>query len=306
MLESDPLISVIIPNYNYGKYLGQAIQSVLDQTYKNIELIVVDNESTDNSIEVASKFLGMLTLIQKSHGGVSSARNLGLAKAKGEYVCFLDSDDTWTSEKLESQLAVARKTNAGVVYSGVAICDVDMTKKQELSPEFEGDCNSLFFKYPTKAIILLGCSNALIRMEVVAKTGEFKKNLHISADWDFFRRICKITNVSFVPKTQVNYRRHTNNMSSGSIERYYSDNELAVLDCIKETRAEAPKIISEVRLFWFWGRFQSQAIKSHVKSKCLLLAMKRFFRIFQYFKFITVARSNVSQIDSTPDYLKRF
>jgi glycosyltransferase involved in cell wall biosynthesis len=303
LLESGPLVSVIIPNYNYGKYLGQAIESVLDQTYKNVELIVVDNESTDNSIEVVTRFLDVVTLIQKSHGGVSSARNLGLSNAKGEYICFLDSDDTWNPDKLESQIEIARTSQAGVVYSGVAVCDAELSKIEELFPEFEGDCSSLFFRYPTKAIILLGCSNAMIRKEIVVKAGDFKSHLHISADWDFFRRICRITSVAFVAKTQVNYRRHNQNMSSRSVEKYYSDNELAILDCINENRAETTKISSELGLFLFWSRFQWQAIKSLLKSKCFSQAVKRFFRTFHFFNPKLQTWFKQRKIDSTPDYL---
>jgi glycosyltransferase involved in cell wall biosynthesis len=95
-----PLISVIIPNYNYGRYLTDSIESVLNQTYKNIQLIVVDNGSTDNSVVIASNYSNSLTLIEKEHGGVSSARNFGLLHAKGEYVCFLDSDVSWLPDNL--------------------------------------------------------------------------------------------------------------------------------------------------------------------------------------------------------------
>ena len=171
--------------------------------------------------------------------------------------------------------------------SGKNLCNVvaniTVRKIEELFPEFEGDCSSFFLRYPTKAIILLGCSNAMIRKEIVVKTGEFKSHLHISADWDFFRRICRVTSVAFVAKTQVNYRRHNENMSSKSVERYYSDNERAILDCIKENRGEITKVSREFVLFLFWLRFQWQAIKSLLKSKCFSEAIKRFFRVFHFF-----------------------
>jgi glycosyltransferase involved in cell wall biosynthesis len=283
MGEPNPLISVIIPNYNYGQYLGEAIESVLNQTYKNIQLIVVDNESTDNSIEIASRYLDAITLIQKPHGGVSSARNLGITVAKGQYICFLDSDDTWTAEKLEMQLEIASKTQADLIYSGVMVCDAELSKVEELSPEYRGDCYSLFLKYPTRAIILLGCSNAMIRSEVINQTGMFKCYLHISADWDFFRRICKIAYVEYVPFAQVNYRRHNLNMSSRSVAKYYSDNELAVRDCIKEIQTERKKISLGLTRFLLWFRFQCQAIKALLKSKSYGEVAKRVIRIFDVF-----------------------
>ena len=283
MVDLNPLISIIVPNYNYGQYLGEAIESVLNQTYKNIQLIVVDNESTDNSIEIASKYGDSITLVQKPHGGVSSARNLGMTIAKGEYICFLDSDDTWSPEKLEMQLKVALATQADVVYSGVSVCDSKLSKVEELFPEYRGDCASHFFTYPTKAIILLGCSNAMTSRKAINEVGEFKSYLHFSADWDFFRRICKNARVEYVPLPQVNYRKHSQNMSSGSVASVYSDNELAIRDYIYDMRTERKQIYSKVLQFNLWYRFQWQAIKALLLSNSYLEAIKRFQRIFLYF-----------------------
>ena len=283
MANSNPLVSVIIPNYNYGHYLGDAIESVLNQTHKNFQLIVVDNESTDNSIDVASRYGNAVTLIQKKHGGVSSARNLGMTIAKGDFVCFLDSDDTWTPEKIEMQIKVALATQAEIVYSGVRVCDSKLAKVEDLLPEYRGDCAQHFYKFPTKAIILLGCSNAMISREALEKVGEFKTYLHFSADWDFFRRICKTASVEYVPLAQVFYRRHSQNMSSGSIVSLYSDNELAVRDFIWEIRQENQHMYSKLLQFNLWYRFQWQAIKALLLSKRYTEAMKRFLRIFLYY-----------------------
>ncbi len=283
MAHQKPLITVVIPNYNYGQFLGEAIESVLNQTYRNIQLVVVDNESTDNSILVASKYLNSLTLLEKKHGGVSSARNLGMTLAKGDYVCFLDSDDTWAPEKLEMQLQVALATKADVVYSGVSLCNSKLSKEEELFPEYRGDCASYFFEHPTKAIILLGCSNAMISRVAINKAGEFKPYLHFSADWDFFRRICKTANVEFVPLPQVNYRRHNQSMSSGSIGSFYSDNELAIRDFIIEIRADGNQEYSTWLQFDFWCRFQFQAIKALLLTGNYFESIKRSLRIFLYF-----------------------
>jgi glycosyltransferase involved in cell wall biosynthesis len=283
MIDKSPLISIVIPNYNYGHFLSEAIESVLNQTYKNIEIIVVDNESTDDSIIIASQYLDLITLLVKEHGGVSSARNLGMSIAKGDYICFLDSDDSWTPEKLEMQLEVAQASQVGVVYSGVNLCDSKLMKEEELHPEYRGDCSFLFFNYPTKAIVLLGCSNALISRNAINEVGEFKSYLHFSADWDFFRRLCKITEVDYVPVPQINYRRHSQSMSSGSIESYYDDNELAIMDFINEIRHEGCQQFSTLRLFDLWRRFQFQGMKALFRNGRYLGSIKRFLRVFQYF-----------------------
>jgi hypothetical protein len=203
--------------------------------------------------------------------------------AKGEFVCFLDSDDTWAPEKLEMQLNVALATNADVVYSGINLCNSKLLKEGELFPEYRGDCSSHFFQHPTKAIILLGCSNAMISRAAADKVGEFKPYLHFSADWDFFRRICKTAIVEFVPLPQVNYRRHSQSMSSGSTGSFYSDNELAMRDFISEVRAESNQQYSAFLQFEFWCRFQFQATRALLLTRNYTEAIRRSFRIFLYF-----------------------
>lgn len=99
-----PRVSVLIPCYNAGAYLGQALQSVLEQTYRDFEIIVVDDGSTDDSAAVAKSF-ACVRYIHKAHSGISATRNLAVQEARGEFVAFLDADDLWAPEKLALQVA---------------------------------------------------------------------------------------------------------------------------------------------------------------------------------------------------------
>ncbi|HEY7532077.1 MAG TPA: glycosyltransferase family A protein [Nitrospiraceae bacterium] len=99
-----PLITVIIPAYNCGSIIRCAIESVLDQTYGNRELIVVDDGSTDGTPEVVRDYKDRLTYVRQENGGVSRARNTGIRKSNGEYIAFLDADDVWEKDKLEIQM----------------------------------------------------------------------------------------------------------------------------------------------------------------------------------------------------------
>ena len=234
MKTESALVSVIIPNFNYAKYLVDAIESVLDQTYPSIEIIVVDDGSTDNSLEKASLFLDKITLISKVNGGVSSARNEGIKISKGEYVCFLDADDYWDPKKVELQMQKARDGRNGLVYTGYIECDSSLNPVSEVLPVFSGDCEVRFRNSPGSAIALLGTSTALIRRDILEKVGEFDLDLNTSADWDFLRRVSKFANFSFVPLPLVKYRRHSNNMSAGSLVGYYKDNEKAMKKMISE------------------------------------------------------------------------
>lgn len=102
---STSLISVIIGNYNYGRFISQAIDSVLGQTYRNFELIVVDDGSTDNSREIITSYGNQLISVFQDNAGQGAAFNAGLARASGEFVCFLDSDDYYREDKLEKVVA---------------------------------------------------------------------------------------------------------------------------------------------------------------------------------------------------------
>jgi glycosyltransferase involved in cell wall biosynthesis len=100
---ANPLVSVVIPTYNHARYLGRALQSVLDQTYTNWEVIVIDNHSTDNTDEVMASFSDPRITYLKIHnnGVIAASRNAGIRAAKGEWIAFLDSDDWWTLNKLQ-------------------------------------------------------------------------------------------------------------------------------------------------------------------------------------------------------------
>jgi teichuronic acid biosynthesis glycosyltransferase TuaG len=122
-------VSVIIPMYNSSKYIKECVQSVLNQTYKNIELIIVDDMSSDNSVEIVEQFKDdRIKLIKLSKNvGAALARNKGIDNATGEYICFLDSDDYWVLDKLERQVKFIEENDYAFIYSDYAYLNLDGT-----------------------------------------------------------------------------------------------------------------------------------------------------------------------------------
>jgi glycosyltransferase involved in cell wall biosynthesis len=114
--QSPPLVSIVINNYNYGEFLGQAIDSALAQTHGNVEVIVVDDGSTDDSLSVLARYKDCITVVQKANGGQASAFNAGVAKARGDYVLLLDADDFLFPEAVATSLAHFPKGYARVYY----------------------------------------------------------------------------------------------------------------------------------------------------------------------------------------------
>ena len=209
-------ISVIIPNYNYARYLDQAIESVLAQSYENVELVVVNNGSTDNSLEVLAKYRNKIHLINQPNLGQSGARNSGLSVSSGEYISFLDADDFWEPNKLEMQISLMNDSTQ-LVYCGISpFKDPGNEKLQSVLPKYRGSCTNYFIDLPGASIVLSGESTALFSRDLLQKVGLFDAELNSTAGWDFFRRCSLLTRFDFVSEPLVNYRLHSSNMSNSN------------------------------------------------------------------------------------------
>ena len=145
-------VSVIIPTYNRANLVGRAIKSVLNQTYKDFELIIVDDSSTDNTKDVIRQFQEKDSRIEyikhhKNKGG-SAARNTVIKSSKGEYITFLDSDDEWLCEKLEKQIKLfsIMPTKVGVLYCGYYVFDDNLGIEKYINCSFEGDVRIELFR----------------------------------------------------------------------------------------------------------------------------------------------------------------
>jgi len=257
----NPLISVVIPCFNSEKFIRESIKSVLNQTYKNIEIIVIDDGSDDSSPLILQEFSGFLTVLNQKNSGAGSARNAGLEASNGEYIAFLDSDDYWDPDKISKQLNLILHEKLDLVYCGGKIIEKN-SNETLLIPKFRGDCYKYFIRYPTKAIILLGCSSALFRKSILISSGYFDSAFKGAAeDWDFFRRVCIYAKVGYVDDSLVGYRIHENNVSRRGFIDFYTGNLRAVRKMIKEDSSLNVKTKIRVVL-----SFYSIVIKSLFKS----------------------------------------
>ncbi|MBI4945010.1 MAG: glycosyltransferase [Bacteroidetes bacterium] len=211
------LISVIIPAYNAGKYIEETIRSVLKQTHSDLELIVVNDGSTDTTsklVEAICKNDPRIKLINQNNAGVSVARNTGFAVSKGSYIAYLDSDDIWLPNFLELMLLKFSFDDAlGLVHCDNQIIDGDSQKKKEVNRGEEG--------YILEHLLLGGegkyifsISGVLIKREVIESVGGFDPELSNGADHEFYFRIANRYRIGRVPTVALYYRIHSGNMHS--------------------------------------------------------------------------------------------
>lgn len=182
-----PTVSIIIPCYNAEKYIAQAIESALNQTFKDFELIIVNDGSTDGSENIINSYLQLDDRLQyyfQENNGVATARNLGLRYSRGEIISFLDSDDVWEAENLEVKVKTLRNNkDIHWVYSDLYIADNMLNKVDTMKGGFDGDIlNSLLYR---KTDVIQAPSGIVLKRECIFKYGiEFDKQTTPSEDWD--------------------------------------------------------------------------------------------------------------------------
>ena len=203
-----PLVSVVIPVYNGERYLAEAMQSVLDQTYKNLELIVLDDGSTDRSAAIARGFDDARTrYLYQQNGGPSKARNAGVAAARGTFIAFLDSDDVWLPRKLERQVTYLEShKDVGAVYSWYEVLEPNGSRR--VCP---ASVNNDRFGIITTGYGLLPSATAL-RREIFQKIGGFDETFTGFGyeDRELSLRLCEVTQFACLPEVLLLYRHPEN------------------------------------------------------------------------------------------------
>ena len=270
------LVSIVIPNHNGALFLLDAITSAIEQDYPNTEIIVVDDGSTDDSLEQLKVYKGKVEVICSENFGAASARNLGIMAAKGDYIAFLDSDDVWERNKLSLQLELMENKQLDLVYCSGKEFGIEGGNSVPHKAVYSGDCYQYFKKFPTRAIIELGCSSSVIRRSVLYKSGLFDTGFTGPAeDWDFFRRYCKYAKVGFCDQVLIHYRKHASNVSARSLEEYYLGNRRALLKMFAE---DSDLHATERRHIWV--NFQFISAKSFLKAGYVVHFLRSIARMF--------------------------
>ncbi|RMG06218.1 MAG: glycosyltransferase, partial [Cyanobacteria bacterium J055] len=212
-----PKISVIIPIYNGERTIRETIQSVLDQTFTDFEIIAIDDGSTDRTVEVVRSIKDhRVKVFSYPNGGQAASRNRGMERALGAYFAFIDADDLWTPDKLEMQLkALEENPEAGVAYSWVDYID---ESNRYVRPGGRLNVNGNAYGHLLLTNFLENGSNPLVRREAIQKVGNFEETLPPSEDWDLWLRLAAEYDYVCVPHAQIKYRISSTSQSS-NVER---------------------------------------------------------------------------------------
>jgi glycosyltransferase involved in cell wall biosynthesis len=216
-----PLVSVIVPTYNRPEFLKKTLMSILNQSYKYMEIFVVSNEFSDKNKKVVEAFndIRLQYMEQKNSGGPSSPRNNGIKKAKGKYIAFCDDDDIWMSKKIEKQVAVLEKyPQYGLSYTKMVRFN-DEKEWAVIHEEGSADLNSLLY------VNTVPISSVLIKKSLLDKYGNFSesKKVGTAEDYEFLLRHAVTTKFYFINEYLIKYWSGNDRMTENQmgIRRLY-------------------------------------------------------------------------------------
>lgn len=234
------LVSVIIPTYNRGELISAALDSVINQTYKELEIIIVDDNSSDNTFNVVEKYCNLDTRINyiknnKNLGG-GGARNIGIKASSGDYIAFLDSDDIWYPEKISRQMSEFQKNPlVQAVFSNYIMSQYETN-------EVVANNNSAISCSPSKIFTgnYLGTTSSMIaKKETLIKIGMFDSQLRSCQDWDIYIRLIIAGEIAYVPDLLLTQYYHGKRLSS---------NGENVIQGISHLIMKMPKYLSEAKV----------------------------------------------------------
>ena len=207
-----PLVSIVIPTFNAGKFLGEAIDSVLSQSYFPLEVIVVDDGSTDDTPALLRAYSERIIGVRQENKGVAAARNRGLSLATGSYVCFLDADDWLHPECIEEKVGLLEAhSNLLLAFSFVEVTDAQLNPTGAIlrGTDQQNAIGPLLEWIPPA----IPCpSNVVIRSSAMRDVGGFDEEMSTSADFDLWLRLSQRGGVGRVERVLVAYRRHSGAM----------------------------------------------------------------------------------------------
>lgn len=288
-----PKVSVIIPAYNCERFIGAAIESVLQQTFRDYEIIVVDDGSTDKTNEVVQRYRGRLQYLKQSNNGQAMARNLGFRHSSGEYLAFLDADDIWYPNMLETEVAaLAADPKFGLVYSDLDIIDENgrIIEKSYLSKRAKR-------KKPIKTFLDYHStpfpSASLKRRSIFEKAGAFDTSFYQGGeDALLWAKMYRLADFGWIPEALAQRRIHRQQVSHARQRRFEADSMLynKLWELFSDDPDEQARLLTSYARIW--SREGQRLVKEgqHDEGRRCLFRSFRFYP-FYWRNYIRIAKS---------------
>jgi glycosyltransferase involved in cell wall biosynthesis len=212
MTSAEPRVSAVVTTYNYARFLPDALDSVLAQTHTNLEMVVIDDGSTDNTAAVVERYADRgVRYVRRPHGGAGRARNAGLESTSAPLVAFLDADDTWLPDRVEAGVAhLARHPELALVAAHAFACDVGL-RPTAVVPAATREAGWMLEQLLIDNVVL-NPSSVLIRRSAIEAAGGFSE-IPFGEDWDTWIEIAKRFPIGFIDRPLALVRRHTDSVS---------------------------------------------------------------------------------------------
>jgi glycosyltransferase involved in cell wall biosynthesis len=231
---------VVIPVFNGEKFIGQALESVFSQTYKDFEVICIDDGSSDGSPEVIAQYGGKVRYFRQENAGPSSARNAAMNMSRGEFIAFLDQDDLWYPDKLRLQMDyLKRHPDVAMVHSNINISRDDVVIHHGLPIERRQNGSSVFEELYLGNFI--NSITVVARRKIFDIIGLFDEDFRMAQDYDLWMRIASRFKIAYQDEIMAEYRLHDNNSSRNNIAVIKDD-----LNILYKMRSLYPSLVSSI------------------------------------------------------------
>lgn len=252
-----PEISVVLPVYNGEKYLDQTIRSVLDQTFEDFELLIINDGSKDRTLDILQGIQDpRIKIFSYSNAGLAASRNRGIAQAAGDFIAFIDADDLWTRDKLDAQLQALRRYSVpAVAYSWTDY--IDENSRYAASGSRITDMGNVYRKLLEMNFIESG-SNLMVPRKAFFEVGDFDESLSIAEDWEMSVRLARQYHFVPVKSVQILYRMNSHAMTSKL--NFLERGNLKTIDKVFSQVASSDLYIKEKLLINLYLYFIKQAL----------------------------------------------
>ena len=264
------LVSVIIPVYNSAQFLKESLESIINQTYTNIEIICVNDGSTDNSLEILKQYSDKITILSQENHGLASALNLGISTMKGSWFKWFSPDDVMYPYTIEILVDTAKKNSDTIVYSDWEIIDKKGNKLREFH---ESNYNELSnFEYNIRLLDgqLINVNTALIPSSLFEINSILDLADNVAIDYDFFLSSALLHDTKFylISKTLIKYRIHSNQLSHKNISK--------TIDYISKIKNEILIQLDDSMRIKYVNELEKYQKTKSIKQKTLKFGMKIF------------------------------